>query len=66
MARHSTTPTLRRWSTHAANYNPVSNTFQFDLKLPKSLTPGSHAVGVQVSAAGTVVNNETVAIIVKK
>jgi hypothetical protein len=49
-----------------ATYNPVSNTFQFDLRLPKNLTPGSHTVGVQVSAAGTVVNNETVTITVKK
>ena len=48
-----------------ATYDPDSNTFQFDLKLPKSLTPGSHAVGVRVSAAGTVVNDETVTIVVK-
>ena len=48
-----------------AAYNPTSNTFQLNIKLPKDLTPGSHTVGVRVSAAGTVVNNETVAITVK-
>lgn len=60
------TVTLDGASQGCAAYSPESNTFQLDLKLPKSLIPGSHTVGVRASAGGTVVNDERVTIAVKK
>ena len=49
-----------------ATYDPASDTFQYDVKTPKPLTPGNHTAGIRVSAPdGTGIlntNSTTVAI----
>jgi hypothetical protein len=47
-------------------YDMESNSFQYDLKLPKSLDPGSHTIAVLVTIDGGVVNNDSVVITVRK
>jgi hypothetical protein len=51
-----------------ATYDPASNTFQFDLKTPKSLSPGSHTIGIRISAAdgSGVVNSDAKTVLIKR
>jgi hypothetical protein len=51
-----------------ATYDPISDTFKFDLKTPKSLVPGNHTVGIRVSAPdGTgVVNTNSTAVAIRR
>ena len=50
-----------------ATYNPVSNTFQLDVKTAKNVAVGRHFVGIRVRvAAGDVVNTDQLAIAVTK
>ncbi|GAA1797569.1 choice-of-anchor Q domain-containing protein [Agromyces neolithicus] len=49
-----------------ARYNAVSDTFQFDLKLPKAQSRGEHMVGIRVTTAGgDTVNTDATAIFVR-
>lgn len=47
-------------------YDTESDSFQYDLKLPKSLEPGSDTIAALVTADGEVVNDETLVIAVRK
>jgi hypothetical protein len=49
-----------------AGYVPTSDTFKFDVKIPKNVAPGSHTIGIRVSATGGVVNEATTTITLKK
>ena len=50
-----------------AAYDREDNRFEYRLRTSRSLTPGSHTVGIVVSAAdGTVVNEESVAVAIRR
>lgn len=49
-----------------ATYDEESSTFQYDLKLPKNLSPGSHTIAVLVTIDGGVVNEESLVVTVRK
>jgi hypothetical protein len=51
-----------------ASYNAATDTFQYDLKTSKSLAPGSHTVGIQVTApdGSGVVNTNSVPIVIRR
>jgi hypothetical protein len=50
-----------------ATYDPLSNTFQRDIKTPKNLPVGPHAVGIRVRVVGgAVVNTDQVTVQVRK
>lgn len=50
-----------------AGYDPESDTFQYDLKTAKTLAPGSHTVGIRVSApdGSGVVNRDSTAVTIR-
>jgi len=50
------------------SYNPTSHVFQFDVKTAKSLPPGSHAVGIRVTAVdgSGVLNTNSTSVLIKK
>jgi CSLREA domain-containing protein len=49
-------------------YDPVLDTFQYDLKTPKTLAPGNHTVGIRVSApdGSGVVNSDSTTVVIKR
>jgi hypothetical protein len=50
-----------------ATYDPVANTFQADVKTPKTMTAGAHVIAVRVRVAGgAVVNTDGVTFQAKK
>jgi hypothetical protein len=49
-----------------AAYVPTSDTFKFDVKTPRNVGPGTHAVGMRVRATGGVVNEASTNVILKK
>ena len=50
-----------------AAYDADTNTFQYDLKTPKTLAPGDHAVGIRVSApdGSGVVNADSITVAIR-
>jgi hypothetical protein len=51
-----------------ATYSPTRDTFQYDLKTSKSLAPGAHTVGIQVTApdGSGVVNANSVSVVIRR
>lgn len=50
-----------------ATYNAITDTFQYDLKTPKTIAAGPHTIGIQVTAPGgtAVVNRDATTIAIK-
>jgi hypothetical protein len=50
-----------------ATYDADADTFQADIKTSRSLAIGPHTIGIRVRvAAGTVVNTDSVVVVVKR
>jgi hypothetical protein len=55
-------------ANNCATYNATTDTFQFDLKTSKSLSPGTYTISVEVSApdGSGVVNKESVQVTIRR
>ena len=53
--------------TGCASYNATTDTFQFDLKVPRTIALGTHTVGIQVSApdGSGVVNTDSTTVLIR-